>query len=71
MGTIQGPPLKTWDISGRKQFSINERFKLRFQVDFFNIFNRANFRSTELWLSRRAGLAPSPLPDRLVIYNSG
>jgi len=37
--------LKTWDISARKQFAINERFKLRFQADFFNVFNRANFRS--------------------------
>lgn len=45
VGIIQGPPLKTWDISARKQFAINERFKLRFQVDFFNAFNRANFRS--------------------------
>ena len=45
VGIIQGPPLKTWDISARKQFAINERFNLRLQADFFNIFNRANFRS--------------------------
>ncbi|HXM34786.1 MAG TPA: carboxypeptidase-like regulatory domain-containing protein [Pyrinomonadaceae bacterium] len=45
VGIIQGPALKTWDISARKQFAINERFKLRFQVDFFNVFNRTNFRS--------------------------
>jgi len=45
VGIIQGPPLKTWDISARKQFAINERFRLRFQADFFNIFNRSNFRS--------------------------
>jgi hypothetical protein len=29
----------------RKQFSLTERFNLRFQADFFNIFNRANFRA--------------------------
>ena len=45
VGIILGPPLKTWDISARKQFEINERFKLRFQADFFNVFNRANFRA--------------------------
>ena len=45
VGIIQGPPLKTWDISARKQLAINERFNLRLQADFFNVFNRANFRS--------------------------
>ena len=45
VGIIQGPALKTWDLSMRKQFSLTERFNLRFQADFFNLFNRANFRS--------------------------
>ncbi len=29
----------------RKRFSISEKFKLRFQVDMFNAFNRANFKA--------------------------
>jgi hypothetical protein len=29
----------------RKQFSITERVKLRFQTDLFNAFNRANFKA--------------------------
>jgi hypothetical protein len=45
VGTITGPNLQTWDFSMRKQFSLTERFKLRFQADFFNAFNRANFRA--------------------------
>ena len=28
----------------RKQFSLSERFNLRFQADMFNAFNRVNFR---------------------------
>jgi hypothetical protein len=55
VGIIEGPPLKTWDISARKQFAINERFNLRFQVDFFNIFNRANFRNPNVVVTSGAG----------------
>jgi len=28
----------------RKQFQISERFRLRFQADMFNAFNRTNFK---------------------------
>lgn len=45
VGIVQGPNLKTFDFSMRKQFSINERFNIRFQADMFNAFNRVNFRS--------------------------
>lgn len=45
VGIAQGPNLQTWDFSLRKQFRITERFKLRFQADLFNAFNRANFRA--------------------------
>jgi hypothetical protein len=45
VGTIIGPNLQTWDFSMRKQFGITERFKLRFQADLFNAFNRANLRT--------------------------
>jgi hypothetical protein len=44
VGNVQGANLQTWDFSMRKQFSISERFNLRFQADMFNAFNRANFR---------------------------
>jgi len=45
VGTVIGRNLQTWDFSMRKQFGITERFKLRFQADLFNAFNRANLRA--------------------------
>ncbi len=48
VGIVQGPNLQTWDFSMRKQFTLTERFRLRFQMDMFNAFNRANFRSPDL-----------------------
>jgi hypothetical protein len=45
VGTVQGPGLFLWDLSARKQFRITERVGLRFQADFFNILNVANFRT--------------------------
>ncbi|PYX89928.1 MAG: hypothetical protein DMG67_13895 [Acidobacteria bacterium] len=47
-GVVRGPGLYTWDISLRKQFNIQENWKLRFQTDFFNAFNRTNFRFDSL-----------------------
>jgi len=44
-GIVKGPNLQTWDFSLRKQFRLTERFRLRFQSDMFNAFNRANFRT--------------------------
>jgi hypothetical protein len=45
VGNVIGPNLQLWDFSMRKQFSITERVKLRFQADMFNAFNRANFKA--------------------------
>lgn len=47
-GVVRGPGLYLWDISLRKQFNIQENWKLRFQTDFFNAFNRTNFRFDSL-----------------------
>ena len=48
VGIVQAPSLQTWDFSMRKQFNLTERFNLRLQVDMFNAFNRANFRSPDV-----------------------
>lgn len=48
VGTIQGRSLQTWDFSMRKQFRLTERFRLRFQADMFNAFNRANLRNPDV-----------------------
>ena len=45
VGIVTGPNLQLWDFSMRKQFSITEKVKLRFQADMFNAFNRANFKA--------------------------
>ena len=48
VGNVLGPNLVLWDFSMRKQFRITERFRLRFQADMFNAFNRANFKNPEV-----------------------
>jgi hypothetical protein len=48
VGMVQAPNLQTWDFSARKQLAISEGVRLRLQVDFFNAFNRANFRNPDV-----------------------
>jgi hypothetical protein len=45
VGNVVGPNLQLWDFSMRKQFSLTEKVRLRFQADMFNAFNRANFKA--------------------------
>lgn len=47
VGNVLGPNLVLWDFSMRKQFRLTERFRLRFQADMFNAFNRANFKNPD------------------------
>src|SRR5689334_16527059 len=54
VGTLLGPGAQTWDFSLRRNFGLTERFKLRFQADIFNAFNRTNFRGMESNLSTAA-----------------
>jgi hypothetical protein len=41
--SLFGPPFKQWDLALYKDTAINERLKMQFQVDFFNIVNHPNF----------------------------
>src|SRR5688572_3743961 len=54
VGTMQGPGAQTWDFSLRRRFGLTEKFKLQFQADIFNAFNRTNFRDLENNLSNAA-----------------
>jgi hypothetical protein len=54
VGIIEGPGSQTWDFSLRRRFSLTERFKLQFQADIFNAFNRTNFRDMEVNLANQA-----------------
>ena len=41
---LTGPGLATWNFNMSKTTSLTERFSLQFRAEFFNLFNRANFR---------------------------
>lgn len=41
--SITGPGLFTWDMGVFKNIPLKEQVKLQFRVEFFNVFNRANF----------------------------
>jgi len=45
VGAVEGPGRHLWDLSARKRFAFAERFRLQFQVDFFNAFNQLNFNN--------------------------
>lgn len=47
VGTLLGPGAQTWDFSLRRRFALSEQFKLQFQADIFNAFNRTNFRDMD------------------------
>lgn len=54
VGTIEGSGAQTWDFSLRRRFELTEKFRLQFQADIFNAFNRSNFRDLESNLSSAA-----------------
>lgn len=46
-GNVRGPGLYLWDFSLRKEIAVNEErnWRFRLQADFFNMFNRVNYRN--------------------------
>ncbi len=40
---LWGPPFKQWDVALYKDTAINERVKMQFRADFFNVINHPNF----------------------------
>jgi hypothetical protein len=45
VGIVPGPGRQTWDFSFRKVFNATENVRIQLKADFFNAFNRANFRN--------------------------
>lgn len=45
--TVDGPGLATMDFSLAKKTALSETMKLEFRAEFFNLFNRANFRQPD------------------------
>jgi hypothetical protein len=64
-GIVEGPGLQSYDLSVAKNFRLTERFLLKFQTDFFNAFNVANFTSLDTNVSDKAfGTLSSAYPPR-------
>jgi hypothetical protein len=42
-GSLRGPGIFNWDMEIAKMFPITERVRIQFRVEYFNIFNHANF----------------------------
>ncbi|HEY6389950.1 MAG TPA: carboxypeptidase regulatory-like domain-containing protein, partial [Bryobacteraceae bacterium] len=65
VGNVEAPGLQTYDLSISKNFQIRERFGLRYQADFFNAFNNANFTGLNIGLASAAfGTLPTAYPPR-------
>jgi hypothetical protein len=65
VGNVEAPGLQTYDLSISKNFQIRERFSLRYQADFFNAFNNANFTGLNISLASNAfGTLPTAYPPR-------
>jgi len=47
-GYCRGPSLMDTDLSLDKNFKLTERVRMQFRMDFFDIFNRANFRGDQI-----------------------
>jgi hypothetical protein len=54
-----GPGLATTDFSLSKVTAINEKMRVQFRAEFFNIFNRANFATPNAVVFSSAGSTPS------------
>jgi hypothetical protein len=47
-GYCRGPSLLDTDLSVDKNFKLTERVRMQFRMDFFNVFNHANFRGDQI-----------------------
>jgi len=45
-GSLRWPGYYNWDMAFFKDFKASERYSVQFRAEFFNIFNRVNFRDT-------------------------
>jgi len=57
--TLIGPGLATWDFSLLKDTRLNEKLRLQFRAEFFNILNRANFNTPNAVVFTPTGVSPT------------
>src|SRR5215470_11814805 len=48
---LRWPGYFNWDMGLSKVFSLSERWKLQFRAEYFNVFNRVNYRSDDSTVS--------------------
>jgi len=66
---VEGPGLAQWDFSAFKDIRVTESKSLQFRAEFFNLFNRANFRLPSSDISSTTfGQIQQALPARLVQF---
>lgn len=67
VGIVTGPGLQQYNLSVSKNFRVRERYGVRFQTDFFNAFNTANFTGLDTNLANAAfGTLSSAYPPRQI-----
>jgi hypothetical protein len=67
INTIVGPGLQSYDLSVAKHFALTERLRLRFQGDFYNAFNIANFSGLNTTITSASfGTIASAYPPRQI-----
>jgi hypothetical protein len=67
MNIIEAPGLQSYDLSVAKHFKVTERINLRFQADFYNAPNVANFSGLNTTITSSAyGTMSSAYPPRQI-----
>jgi hypothetical protein len=57
---LTGPGLATTDISIAKNTPLNDKLRMQFRAEFFNLFNRTNFGTPNAVVFASASATPSP-----------
>ncbi len=66
-GIVEGPGLQSYNLALAKNFRFYEKYALKFQTDFFNAFNVANFTGLDTSVTNAAfGTLSSAYPSRQV-----
>jgi len=66
---VEGPGFAQWDFSALKDFRVTESKRLQFRAEFFNLFNRTNFRLPNTDISSTTfGQIQQALQPRLIQF---
>jgi hypothetical protein len=64
IGAVKGPNYQDFDMSLRKQFTVTESFRLVFQAQTFNVFNRTNLNTPNMTIGGGFGTIGGAGPPR-------